>query len=68
MMMIDWQPIETAPHGEPVLVTSNFWPGWFEIGGLVLGEWRRGVIAGDVMPLTPTHWARLNPVEKLHHS
>lgn len=62
--MIDWQPIETAPHGEVMLVTSAFWPGWFEIGGAVLGEWRRGIIAGELMPHSPTHWAKLTPLEK----
>lgn len=66
--MIDWQPIETVPHGEPILVTSAFWPGWFDIGGQCLGEWRRGMMGGDKMPHEPTHWARLTSVEKRHTS
>jgi hypothetical protein len=49
--VIDWQPIETAPIGEPILVTSAFWPGWFDVGGQVLGEWRRGIIAVNVLDL-----------------
>lgn len=62
--MIDWQPIEAAPQGEPVIVTSEHFPGWYDIGAPVLGEWRRGLIAGDLMSHHPTHWARLNSVPK----
>lgn len=62
--MIDWKPIGERPPQEPVLVTSEHFPGWFEIGSRVLGEWRRGLIAGDLMQHHPTHWARLDAVEK----
>jgi hypothetical protein len=63
--MIDWKPIDIAPKTEPILVTSEHFPGWFAIGGLVLSEWRKGhAIAGDLMEHHPTHWERLTPVQK----
>lgn len=62
--MIDWQPLdEPPPNQEPVLVTSEHFPGWYDIGAAVLGEWRRGLIAGDLMQHYPTHWARLTRAE-----
>ena len=62
---LDWHRIEHAPKQEPVLVTSQYFPGWFDIGALTLGEWRRGyVIAGDLMAHAPTHYVRLTPVQK----
>jgi hypothetical protein len=64
-MTISWRPIETAPKQQGVLVTSEFLPGWFEIGAQVLGEWRRGLhVSGDLMEHAPTHWAELTAVEK----
>lgn len=65
MTDIHWHAItRRKPPSEPVLVTSEHFPGWFEIGAEVLGEWRRGAIAGDRMRHEPTHWARLDPVQK----
>jgi len=61
---MDWRPIETAPDQEPVLVTSEFFPGWFDIGAAALGEWRTGLIAGDLMRHAPTHYVRLEPLPK----
>lgn len=60
--MIDWKRI-AAPPQEPVIVTSEHFPGWFDIGAPVLGEWRRGqFVAGNLMEHEPTHYAQLNPV------
>lgn len=63
---INWQAIvrRKPPDQEPVLVASEHYPGWFDIGAEVLGEWRTGMIAGDRMRHEPTHWARLTPLEK----
>ena len=65
---IDWHRIDDQRIIEPVLVTSQHFPGWFDIGAPVLGEWRRGQIAGDRMEHEPTHYALLTPIEKRHMS
>lgn len=63
-MTIDWKPIKDAPQQEPLVVTSEHFPGWFAIGWRsVLGEWH--VENGcDRLPHHPTHFERLNAVEK----
>lgn len=53
---LDWQPIETAPHGTPVLV---YWPAECIVAKFEAGWWR-SVESGDIVDGTPTHWAKLN--------
>lgn len=62
--MIDWQTIHAAPQQESLLLTSEHFPGWFQVGWrCVLGEWH--VEGGhDRLPHHPTHYARLNAVQK----
>jgi len=60
----DWQPIETAPEGEPVLVWVPNWPrieiatrGTTARGNA--GKWFRQADGGDLLA---THWMPLPPV------
>lgn len=59
--MIEWDHIREKKNGEPVLVTSEHFPGWFDIGVFV-GEWRNQ--HGELMRHEPTHWSMLTPVKK----
>jgi hypothetical protein len=60
-----WQTIDTAPQQEPILVTSEFFPGFFDVAAYVPSVgWRQAKpLAGDPLRHEPTHWAKLRPVQ-----
>lgn len=51
-----WQPIETAPHGEPVI---RFEPAEYRNGKVSLSA--RIIISSGLYPRKATHWMPLPP-------
>ncbi len=63
--VVGWQPIETAPRQEAVMLGHERLRGWFRIGICnALGEWSyddRPWLQQDPLDETPTHWMLLPP-------
>jgi hypothetical protein len=64
--MGEWQPIETAPHGETVLL--GYWTNdglgnrdWNADVGMASWGWRRGSISNMSYHGQATHWMPLPP-------
>lgn len=59
--MIDWQPIETAPRDERVLLWDGWWVFIGEDVSAVAPEAERCWLdeSMDIPPMDPTHWAPL---------
>jgi hypothetical protein len=59
--MSEWQPIETAPFGERVLLGWRHWRDWqwcMEVGPAISG-WKRGNISNVSKHGSATHWMPL---------
>jgi hypothetical protein len=72
---MDWQPIETAPIGRPVLIKKQWEMGIGIRDNTVFGKWRlcfsvsvflneiQSNLSDHALPL-PTHWMELPALEK----
>ena len=59
--MLDWQPIETAPHEDPILLAWQAWPEWkwvMEVGYASTG-YRNEVGSSISHHGSATHWQPL---------